>query len=367
MKRTIPFVKYTSYGNNFVIVDELENPLFLEKEKTRFANFATNIYFGVGSDNFLVIQRCTKEVLESINQTHGYWSKMPALDEADFIFRMFEPDGTEAFSCGNGLMCIARHLFRTYKLESVKIVTEIPTATPKVINIGTEPGENLSWANLGHPRKITSHMFNPETPDPYDDIILSTDHLSVTFRAHDLQPFSDDTLIRLKGYIVFTGEPHLVVFPEKDGILDGFQEVLFASSAMSSSTGKAVERRISFGTWLVERIGLSLNQNYESLFPAGMNVNFARPIQSQGDNIVEYRCFERGINRETLACGTGAVAVSYISKRLNLLQSGKNTVLPYRCRLHEADARIQVSEDDSGCRLYGNPTMLFKGEFELKE
>ena len=386
MNRKIPFVKYTSYGNNFVIVDETETPVFSENEKVRFASLATNSYFGVGSDNFLVIQRCSKEVLGKINQTHRYWPGIPESIEADFIFRMFEPDGTEAFSCGNGLMCIASYLFRQYNMTTVRIVTEIPTATPKVVTIGTEPGGSTSWANLGHPRKIPHDMFKPQESKPHDDVIHSLEDLVITFRTHelqprdevihsledlsihfrthDLQPFSNKTQLVLKAYLVFTGEPHLVVFPGREGVLDKFEQVLFASSRHNLLSGDNIERRINYGIWLVDQIGMSINSKHLNLFPGGMNVNFARQVSS---STLEYRCYERGINRETLACGTGAIAVSYISRRLNLIQSQKNTVLPYRCRLYNADAQIHVKEDESGCQLHGYPVMLFEGEFEFRE
>lgn len=365
--KKIPFSKFTSYGNNFVLVDEVNSPIFGETEKGRFAHFATNMYFGIGSDNFLVVQRCTRKVLDSINQVRGYWDELPDLHEADFIFRMFEPDGTEAFSCGNGLMCIANYLFRTYQLASVKIVTEIPTNHPKIIDIGTERDGQSSWANLGQPRKITQDLFKPEIAQLYDDIILTVDNLEIGFRAHDLEPFSNQTRLSLKGYIVFTGEPHMVIYPEKDGILSGFEEVLFATSEYASTLGKPAERRVDFGIWLVDRIGLALNNTYKNMFPAGMSINFARPVSAPGEKgILEYRCFERGIFKETLACGTGAVAVSYISKRLNKIIPGENTILPYRCRLHEPESKIKIHENETGeCRIIGFPVMLVNGEFEL--
>ncbi len=389
MNRKIPFVKYTSYGNNFVIVDETETQVFSENEKVRFAGLATNIYFGVGSDNFLVIQRCSKDVFVKINQARRYWSETPESIEADFVFRMFEPDGTEALSCGNGLMCIAGYLFRRYHMQRIRIVTEIPTATPKVVTIGTESGDNTSWANLGHPRKIPLDMFKPPVSKPYDDVIHSLDDLTITFRSHelqlpddaihsldeiaitfrshDLQPFSDKTNLVLKAYLVFTGEPHLVVFPGREGVLERFEQVLFAASPYNTPSGKNVERRINYGIWLVDQIGSSINSKHLNIFPAGMNVNFARQVSNNSSNTLEYRCFERGINRETLACGTGALAVSYISRRLNLIQSQKNTVLPYRCRLYDSDAQIHVKEDENGCQIHGYPVMLFEGEFEFKE
>ena len=54
----IPFCKLTSFGNNFVIIDEIDGPLLTEAEKQRFADKATSVNFGIGCDNFLVVQRC---------------------------------------------------------------------------------------------------------------------------------------------------------------------------------------------------------------------------------------------------------------------------------------------------------------------
>ena len=361
---TVSFVKYTSYGNNFVIVDETQTPALSEFEKSRFAYQATNIHYGVGSDNFLVIQPCTPEALKAINREHHYWVKPPDAVKADFIFRMFEPDGEEAFCCGNGLMCIAAYLFRRYGIESTRIMTEIPTASPKIISIGTDDKTGTNWANMGHPRRMPATMADPAAVRPHSDIIDTVEDIEITFRTHDLAPFSQERSLKISGYLVFTGEPHMVVFSETGMSVKELQNLFFIRSSRNPSdkpkTSNA-EKRVSFGSWLVHHIGTYVNKHYASIFPAGMNINFVR--MDTDANAIEYRCFERGIFRETLACGTGALAVSFVNRRLNLLNADRITVWPHRCRWEEPEAQLVVRETTSGWFLYGNPLMLFEGKF----
>lgn len=354
----VPFVKYTSCGNNFVIVDATERSLLTEAEMSRFAFQATNTSFGIGCDNLLVIQRCSPEILESIAASRGYWNSLPNADQAEYLFRMFEPDGEEALCCGNGLMCVASHLFNEHGVSSASIMTEIPLQTPKIIQIGAGNDQQGGWVNLGHPRRTPVELAVSEHSSPFTPTIDYYPQITIGFRAGDLRSFSDSTLLKIKAHLVFTGEPHLVIFPDTDFSIPELADCIFGSSEQ----GVLTDRRESFGTWLVEHIGQYFNNHYKAMFPAGINVNLAR---QKGVGVIENRCFERGINRETLACGTGALAVAYIYSQISQLTPDTIDILPHRCRWHDNQARIRIHRADSGWSLESIPVMLFDGVYRL--
>ncbi|MEH6577330.1 MAG: diaminopimelate epimerase [Amphritea sp.] len=354
----IPFVKYTSCGNNFVIVDETENSILTEAEMSRFAHQATNISFGVGCDNLLVIQRCDTATLEAIGRSRPYWQSTPDASQADFIFRMFEPSGEEALCCGNGLMCVASHLYQQHGIDAATIMTEIPFTEPKTITIGAGNGRLGGWANLGHPRRSPAEVVSPGYTQPYDSIIECVSEIKIKFRASDLKAYSQEKELIINGYLVFTGEPHLVIFPDSDFSIPELADFLFGTSDQWSSQ----DQRESFGSWLVEHIGNYMNRHYRHLFPAGINVNFARPSARE---VLENRCYERGIDRETLACGTGALAVAYVYNSLNALNLSEIDILPHRCRWHDNEAKIRVEQTAGGWHLSSNPVMLFEGIYRI--
>jgi diaminopimelate epimerase len=352
----IPFVKYTSCGNSFVIVDETEQSLLSEDDMSRFAFEATNISFGVGCDNLLIIQRCNEPSLQLINSSHHYWTQAPQEDQAEFLFRMFEPSGEEALCCGNGLMCIASYLLDKHGISNASIMTEIPLVTPKVINIGTEHNQVGSWVNLGHPRLTPPELVNAEYGKLVDPAIHEMQELVVKFRADDLKAYTTDSELSIKSSLVFTGEPHLVIFPETDFSAPEQADYIFSGSR------HGVERRDSFGSWLVDHIGAYMNNHMRHIFPAGINVNFARRLAS---GVIENRCFERGINRETLACGTGALAVAYVYSQMHHLNISEIDVLPHRCCWHDKKAKISIKQDFDGWQISSDPAMLFDAVYRL--
>jgi diaminopimelate epimerase len=362
VRKIIPFVKYTLCGNNFIIIDEINKPILSEPEKSIFAYYATNSCFGIGCDNLLILQRCTPDSLAAINGYHHYWNKLPQLN-AQYIFRMFEPNGEEAYCCGNGLLSIADYLYRQYGVEKSTIVTEIPLSKPELMKLGTNTGAGISWVNMGYPRRLLEGSVDAKIPIIQINDIDYLPEIKIAFRNYDLMPFTDSTSINLSGYAIFTGEPHLVIIVDQGIPLPELREALFTSPFQSADKKTIAEKRANFGSWLLHHIGLYINKQYKDLFPMGINVNV---VINNGDTL-EYRCFERGINRETLACGTGALAVTYVMQAVDILKTTEVCVLPFRCRWYEKDAELKVSETQDGWLLGGHPDYLLQGAFDYCE
>ncbi|PIE51702.1 diaminopimelate epimerase [Candidatus Fermentibacteria bacterium] len=96
----------------------------------------------------------------------------------------------------------------------------------------------------------------------------------------------------------------------------------------------------------------SLVRHHNS-FSAGANANW---VQLNNQNPVMMRTFERGVEGETLACGTGAVAVALIaSERFSFVN------LPVRIEVRSG-LILTVSCDDRGWWLQGQAKVVYQGE-----
>ncbi|MBD3383494.1 diaminopimelate epimerase [candidate division KSB1 bacterium] len=60
--------------------------------------------------------------------------------------------------------------------------------------------------------------------------------------------------------------------------------------------------------------GLGKHYRHHTAFEKGANIDF---VEFMNKNELRVRTFERGVERETLACGTGAVAAALVSRQLN--------------------------------------------------
>ncbi len=126
-----------------------------------------------------------------------------------------------------------------------------------------------------------------------------------------------------------TGVPHAVVF------------VPDADHAMVHERGRELRHHPHFG-------------------PRGTNVNF---VEIKGPGYIRVRTYERGVEGETLACGTGVSACALVSARLHGFTS------PVRVQVQGGDElRVGFREDAGEFRdvhLNGPATFVFEGRIDL--
>ena len=109
----------------------------------------------------------------------------------------------------------------------------------------------------------------------------------------------------------------------------------------------------------VDRIGRTTR--YHELFkPAGTNVNF---IQIESKRKLRIRTYERGVEGETLACGTGSVAGALIAGALGAVFS------PVEVRTRGGEMLTvsfeRTTEEFSGIYLEGNAEVICEGTLHI--
>lgn len=176
----------------------------------------------------------------------------------DFTWRYINADGSDGEMCGNGAMCGARFAV----LHGI---------APASCVFRTESG-------LVHAEAST----DPATP-------------RVRIAIDDPGPVTLDIALEVEGHsltlhALLVGVPHAVLIVEDADA--------FAPGRKLVPLGRAVRHHPRFA-------------------PAGVNLNL---ISAAGPNRLRMRTYERGVEDETLACGTGAIASAIVANRLGLVE-----------------------------------------------
>lgn len=170
--------------------------------------------------------------------------------------RLFQPDQSEAEMCGNGIRCLARYAFDSRYVSERCTISTI-AGDVEVISGYDEDGDFLADVSMTEP-KFDAPSVPAKGSGDFNEII----------NGYEV-------------YAVNTGVPHAVVFVNELDILD----VCATAPAIRNS----------------------------QFFPKGANVNF---VQVTGKDTISIRTFERGVEWETLSCGTGATASAAVAHHL---------------------------------------------------
>jgi len=131
----ISFTKMHGIGNDFIILNQLENKYNLNSELIKSLSHRQ---FGIGFDQLLIIE-------SSLNP------------KAEFKYRIFNSDGNEVEQCGNGARCFYRYIKNKNLSKNSKITVE----TKSGLIVLSERSENLISVDMGKPifKEKISNLF----------------------------------------------------------------------------------------------------------------------------------------------------------------------------------------------------------------
>lgn len=267
---TVLFSKVVAAGNDFIVIDNRRGAL--KGSPKAKAKQLCERKFGVGADGVLLMERSAK---------------------ADIRMRIFNPDGSQADMCGNGVRCLSK--FAVDK----KIAKPEHTVETGAGIIRSRVRGGLVKALLTEPKDFREYP-----------------KLGVNGRSERI-------------HFLNTGVPHAVIVERSLKGLD------------VASRGRALRYHKAFA-------------------PRGTNVNFMRVGLG---NAIEVRTYERGVEAETLACGTGSTASALTAARLKGLRS------PVRVKTSGGENLMVYFSRRNGCftdvHLEGPVETTFEGRVRI--
>lgn len=264
-------------GNDFIVVDRLSDGEG-ERDWAEVARRMCDRRFGVGADGILLV--------------------LPSR-VADTRMRIFNPDGSEAEMCGNGIRCLARYFADSSGWRGDRLKVETLAGLLEV--------------RLGDGGAVTVDMGPPH---------LRADEVPVRLQGGPVLDHSlavDGRELRLA--FVSMGNPHAITFIEED-------------------------------PWRFPLEQMGPRVEHHPIFPNRTNFEVCQVLSPQR---VTVRVWERGAG-PTLACGTGACAVTVAGILKGLLRSPVVVALP--------GGELEVRWDGTGSVYMTGPAeYVFRGKW----
>jgi diaminopimelate epimerase len=272
----ITFAKYQGIGNDFVLVDD---PAAVAAIDTDRAARLCDRHYGVGADGVLLVSH------------EGGRARM--------IVR--NADGSRPQTCGNGLRCVALHLWRT------KVVGSDPFDIEA--DAGPQPCRMLDEGARVQVSMRGASFAPSAVPIVADAPLIDA-------------PFGIDGR-ELKLTALSVGNPHAVIFDDVG------------------------EERLALGPVLEQ----------DPRFPEGANVGFARML---GPREIALDVWERGVGW-TLACGSGACACAAAAVETSRVPRGT----PLTVNLPGGPLEIVAGAVGEPIAMTGPARHVFDGTIEL--
>ena len=231
----------------------------------------------------------------------------------DFQMRIYNSDGTEPEMCGNGIRCFAQFLKDLGATASSYRVETLAGPIVPVLDLAT----GTITVDMGEPILAAAQV--PTT------LPVNAEQDSVVEQTYECNGKT------WKISAVSMGNPHAIIFVND------------------------LEQDIDF-----ERDGPALEAAVDA-FPAKTNVEF---VQVLADDHLKMKVWERGAG-PTLACGTGACALTVAAIRAGKIPAGN----PVRVSLPGGDLFIEWGRgpDDKKVYMTGPATFAFHGQARVQK
>lgn len=270
---------YSGAGNVFVIIDAFNNPTVFGKVKLKaLAQTVANRKGPIGSDGLIVIARSPR---------------------APFMMNFYNPDGSFGALCGNGARC----------------------AVQAAVDFGVITSPDTNFEVLGE--LVRAEQVSPAgrtlSPSEEKDGLKSVP-LETRPTGHLRVYYNDPKKIKLKFKLsvgadlvdcsyVDLGSQHGVIFFDeveqlKDRTLEDFE---------------------------INKYGQAI-RNHKDFEPLGVNANFAQIMSDNEGEYIRIRTYERGVEGETLACGTGCMSTAIAAYGLKKIRT-----LPIRLKTQSGE------------------------------
>lgn len=278
---SVQFVKMHGAGNDFVLLDAIGEPALAVLPFAMLAPAMCARQTGIGADGLLLLERG---------------------ENAPLRMRMFNPDGSEAEMCGNGLRCLARYALDHGYVESGPF------------SIETAAGTRAAEAAPDQPLNIWMGVPSPDVPVDLS-YARRVDRSTLAITAGE----QEYRLICLS-----MGNPHAVLFVPDVSTID------------IATLGPAIERHPAFP----QRINVMFTQ----ADPAGIRV----------------RPWERGAGA-TFACGSGACAAALASRLFGIVPDSQ----PVRVTMPGGDLTVS-GDWQQGVWLSGPVVTVYTGCYPFR-
>jgi diaminopimelate epimerase len=302
----IPFVKMHGCANDYVVVDGAAVSV---RDPAALARVSADRRTGVGADGLLLVlppsdPSATERASARMRPIRADARVRPI--RADARMRMFNPDGSEAEMCGNGLRCLGKFLFdrkrvgREFNVETLAGVCAMQVEATTPDGRASDLSVEIGVPEFARARVPVAGDGGPMVDEPF---ALAGRSLRVS-------------ALRL-------GNPHAIVFVDD---VDHFPV---------HSVGPTIER--------------------DARFPERINVSFVEVV---GADELKQRTWERGVG-ETLACGSGATAAAIVARRV------RGFGPDVRLHVRGGDLTVHWDGDGKPARLRGPAVEVFEGVLDV--